>query len=351
MMSSKKGGPHMNDKWLLAISALVVAFVLVGQVVTYWANPYHYGADVEISEGEIVFSVHAPTSEFYALAYDNGGFESVTEIYVFIDAGYCSGQSMSDQNKFLGQLTRELEIRGFPEPIAVDAAGLSSLMSGPGNGKGVLMLSGAFPDTVYSGSAGDAVFSWLESTGSIFWMNGRIGHLVSHDDGTTTALNGTDILFFGMDGAVRTSKDSPIGKERGQNRDIGEMLCVNYGVRAGDVTNGLSDRIGGKTLSIGFSDEDGYGSTTLTDCGKGKGMIAVFGGGLNGDTRVAAAQVISSGVSYNIDADEVGFQTGVVKGTYSGSLGPADQFTDVYVFLGKINTLYGELFKIEAAGA
>jgi len=222
-------------------------------------------------------------------------------------------------------------------------------MSGPGSGKGILMMSGAFPDTVYSGNEDDPVFAWLDNMGSIFWMNGKIGHFVSHDNGMTTALEGSDTLFFGMEGAIRTLEDSPIGKERGQDRDLGEMLCVNYGVRAGDVTNGLSDKIGGKTLSIGFSDGDGYGSTTITDRGEGKGMIVVFGGGLNGDTRVAAAQVISSGISYNIDADEVGFQTGTVKGTYSGTIGPADKFTDIYIFLGKVNTVYGELLRIEAA--
>jgi len=338
----------MNDKWLLALAAVIVAFIMVGQVVAYWANPFHYEANVEISEGEIVFSLSSPSSEFSVLAYENGGFEPVTELYVFIDAGYCSGQSLSEQNIFLGQVKRELEIRGFPEPITVDADGLRSLMSGPGSGKGILMLSGAFPDTVYTGSADDPVFSWLDGMGSIYWLNGKIGHTVSHADGSTTPVDDADMLFFRMDEAIRTSSDGPIGRERGQDRAIGEMLCVNYGVRAGDVTNGLNINIGGRTLSIGFSDEDGFGSTTLTDRGEGKGMIVVFGGGLNGDTRVAVAQIVASGISYNLNEDEIGFQTGTVRGTYNGTMGPADEFTEVYIFFGKVNTVFGKLSRLAA---
>jgi len=338
----------MNDKWLMTLVVAVVAFILVGQVVAYGVNPYNYNADAEISDGEIIFSLSSPSSEFSVLAYDDGGFETVAELYVFIDAGYSSRGSFSEQTVFLGQVKRELEIRGFPAPIEVDAVELEALMSGPGSGKGILMLSGAFPDTVYTGNADDPVFTWLENMGSIFWMNGKIGRLVSHADGTTTAPEGTDTLFFGREEALRTSTDSPTGTERGRDRAIGEMLCVNLGVRAGDVTNGLNRYIGGKTLSIGFSDGDGYGSITLTDRGEGKGMIVVFGGGLNGDTRVAVAQVVSSGISYNIDTDNIEYRTGVVKGTYEGTIGPAEDLTDVYIFFGKVNTVYGKHFKLAA---
>ena len=332
----------------MALSALVIAFVLVGQAAAYWVNPYNYSSDVNVSDGEIAFTVSAQSSEFSVLAYDNGGFEPISVLYVFMDPGYSSGQSMSEQRKFIGQLKRDLEIRGFSEVVEVDAAGMGDLMSGSGSGKGILMLSGAFPDTVYSGSAGDLVFSWLENMGSIFWLNGKIGHMVSHSDGTTTALEDTDQLFFGTDGAVRMSEDDPIGKERGSDRAIGEMLYINASIRAGEVTNGLNCNIGGKTLSIGFSDKNGYGSTTLTDRGEGKGMIAVFGGGLSPDARAATAQVIASGISYNIDADEVGFQTRSLSGTFEGTVGPADKFTDVYVFIGKVNIVYGKLSRVGA---
>ncbi|MCL1978625.1 MAG: hypothetical protein FWG60_00475, partial [Methanomassiliicoccaceae archaeon] len=171
----------MNTKMLLALSAVIVVFIMAGQVVTYWVNPYHYDADAVISDGNIIFNINAPSSEYSVVAYDNGGFEPVTEIYVFIDAGYCSGQSLSDQRTFLNQLERELSVRGSSPPTEVNADELRTLMSEPGSGKGILMLSGAFPDTVYSGNSGDPVFSWLDSMGSIYWMNGKIGRSVSHD--------------------------------------------------------------------------------------------------------------------------------------------------------------------------
>jgi hypothetical protein len=178
--------------------------------------------------------------------------------------------------------------------------------------------------------------------GSIYWLNGKIGHFVSHDDGTMTALEGTDLLFFGMDGAVRMTDEHPIGKVRGQDRAIGEMLFLNTGAVAGNVTNGLDHMAPGKTLSIGFSDEDGFGSTTLTDRGCGKGMIAVFGGDLNEDVRVTAAQLIASGISYNINMEEVVFYTSGVNGTYHGTIGQAGDFTDVYLFVGRMHTVYGK---------
>jgi len=338
----------MKDKWLLALATVIIAFILVGEVVTYWANPYNYNSDVAVSNGDINYVLSSPSSEFAVIAYEDGGFEAVSQLYVFIDGNYCSGQSLSDQNTFLNQINKELEIRGQHDAIAVNADELADLMSEPGNGKGILMLSGAFPDTVYSGNADDLVFTWLDDMGSIYWMNGQIGHLVSHSNGTTTTIDNSDMLFFGMDGAIRTTTSNPTGTELGHDRSIGEMLCVDNQVRAGDVTNGLNYNIGGKTLSIGFSDSDGYGSVTLTDRGEGKGMIAVFGGGLIADNRVAVAQVVASGISYATNLDNVGYQSGVVNGTNSGTI-PVGSFTNVYIYYGQVNTVYGKLFNIAAA--
>ena len=340
----------MKDKWLLALATVIIAFILVGEVVTYWASPYNYSSDVSVADGEAAFVLSSPSSEFAVIAYDDGGFEAVSQLYVFIDGSYGGVSSLSDQNTFLNQINKELGIRGQPAAIAVNADELRDLMSGPGEGKGLLMLSGAFPDTVYSGSADDLVFTWLNDMGSIYWMNGQIGHLVSHSNGTTTPIDGADMLFFGMDGAIRTTTSNPTGTESGADRDIGEMLCVDNQVRAGDVTNGLNYNIGGKTLSIGFSDSDGYGSVTLTDRGEGKGMIAVFGGGLIADNRVAVAQVVASGISYATDVENVGYQAGVVNGTFNGTI-QVGSFTDIYIYFGQINTVYGKLFNITAAEA
>ena len=337
----------MNTKLLLVLSAALVAMVLIGQVAAYAVNPFHFSSDAEVKDGEIVFTVNARSAEFSVLAFDNGTFEPVTELYVFIDGRYSSGRSMTQQTAFLKQLRPELSIRNFKEPIEVDADELKVLMNGPGSGKGILMISGAFPDTVYSGDGTDPVFTWLESNGSIYWLNGKFGHFVSHDDGTMTELENTDRLFFGSDGMIRVADENPIGTARGSDRAVGEMLYVNTGLRAGDVTNGLNENMGGKTISIGFVDENGFGSTTLTDRGCGKGMIAVFGGGLLPDVRITAAQVIASGISYNINADDVAFHSSRVNGTYQGSISDADMFTDIYIFIGKLHTVYGKHTRLE----
>ncbi|MCL2148550.1 MAG: hypothetical protein FWH47_04355, partial [Methanomassiliicoccaceae archaeon] len=83
----------MNVRWLTALAAVLIAFVLAGQVVAYWANPHQYGSEAAVSDGDIAFSVHGPSSDYSALAYDNKGFEPVTELYVFMDAGYSGGLS------------------------------------------------------------------------------------------------------------------------------------------------------------------------------------------------------------------------------------------------------------------
>gem|GEM_PF-1430226 len=345
----------MKDKWLLGLSAFFVVFVLAGQIVTYWGTPFDYGSNATLTEdGDIAFSVSAPSSVFSVVAYDDGGFEAATDLYVFIDPNYGGMSSYSDQTAFLSQLTKELEIRGVKPPARVNAEELAALMSEPGAGKGILMLSGAFPDTVYSGSAGDLVFTWLDNMGSIYWTNGKIGRCVSHSDGTMTGLDGTDMLFFGMDGAVRASADSMTGTLDGPDAALGEMLSVNYGIWAGHTTNGLSQYIGGKTLAIGYSDADGYNSAVLTDCGKEKGMIAVFGGTLEGDrgdTRATMAQVIASGISYRVNPDEILYTTGTATGTYNGMIDAAVDLTYVYIFIGTLNPVYGNLFDVGAAGS
>jgi hypothetical protein len=74
----------------------------------------------------------------------------------------------------------------------------------------------------------------------------------------------------------------------------------------------------------------------------------VIGGGLDPDARMTAAQVIASGISYNINADEVAFHSSKVNGTDHGAISGAEKFTDVYIFIGNLHTVHGKLTRISS---
>ena len=155
---------------LSVIFAIVVAAVLIGEVYVYTFNTSTYSSEVTASSGDTVtYAVTSGVSTTYSVVItDNGSFGPNTEYYIYYDSGYGSkvnavevpvGARPFTQDYYISQLVHMLEYRGITNVTILNAEGLGNRLADdiadtePCN-KGLIVLSGALPDTIYEGNSG-----------------------------------------------------------------------------------------------------------------------------------------------------------------------------------------------------
>ena len=174
-----------GSKLLAAFAVVLCAIVIVGEMYAYLPNDYGYGSSAEYSDGSIDYTVeNRGSDEFDAILLDNGGYTAVDTVYVYYDPDYVSavnedvpvevGAQKMTQEYYIDQVVKVLEYRGCKNIIMVDAERLADVLAGDlANacvGKGLVMASGAIPDTVFSGSESDIIVRWAEAGGSLYWV-------------------------------------------------------------------------------------------------------------------------------------------------------------------------------------
>ena len=148
------------------IFVAVVAVVLIGEAYVYTIDNGRCSSDVSVTSAGVEYSVASKGSEQYSvLVLDNGPFERIDAWYVYYDAGYGSdlenvvvpvGAKELTQWYHISQLITILHDRGVSNTEILNAADLGTAMASDSGGsaakKGLIVLSGALPDTVYMGT-------------------------------------------------------------------------------------------------------------------------------------------------------------------------------------------------------
>ncbi|MFA6710291.1 MAG: hypothetical protein WCR24_02720 [Candidatus Methanomethylophilaceae archaeon] len=284
--------------WPLLTIIVLVFVIMVGQISVYWISPYTYGSDVEVGDDGVTCNVYSSvTNEYTFSLFDNGDFPNIEHLYVYFDESYAVVDTTYEEiEKKISDLEQELEIRDLTVNRC-DAILLGTLINSENTeGYAIIMMTGAFPDTVYTGNADDALFNWLSEGGSIYWIYDAIGKYSAHSITTAEPLSEVknyDMLFFNTAGAVNSN--TAFGSDPDSDRNIGSALNVMYN----ESTFGISTDVP-CSIDIGFV-KDGFSSVSLTKYYDGTGMICVFGGNIISDTHKYLAQTIASGISYETD--------------------------------------------------
>lgn len=349
----------MNKKTETGLSVLaiaIVAIVLIGEYAVYADGLYRYDADVQ-ADGS--FTVSASGSESYtAVLTDNGGFTAVSSLYIYYDDTYGSfvksvtveiGAKGLTQDYYLSQLVNTLKYRGLTDITYVNAEELKAALAadaaaGTTAGKGLVVINGALPDTVYTGNSGDLLLTWIHAGGSLYWAGGLLGAYFAHSGKTVEVVNGDyQLLFFGTD-CLNTSDTVAAFSEITDNSYRADLSLMNNVVTYGIATAKLA---AGTYLAAGYT-EDGYASVVCVQCGSG--MVCVLGGDYANNQRSDLATVICAGLCWS--SQELDCQQGsVTRGTVSGALTvPATHGKLVaYVLLGGCFSVYGEAFNFESS--
>jgi len=343
------------DKKMELIAIVVLAVVIIGEIAVYTASQDRYSTDIEFESDSFSYKISSKGAETYSiLVMENGEVGAMTEIYVYFDGKYKSnykegvvpiGAKALDQKYYLEQLMKQLEYRGAVKVTMLDANELATVLSNDiadGNySKGLVVVSGALPDTIYQGDQGDTIFGWMEKGGRLYWAGNLLGAFYSTED-DLHEVDGYQMLFFGAECLNTGDVDRAFSDVPGNDLRNSLSLMnnsVRYGIDAGMLA---SVKGNDKVLAFGYSEEN-YSSIVMTNYGKG--MICVLGGDYSNDQRNDLAQVLSSQVCYCTELIET--MTGkVVRGTVEGTYELQRTFENiaVYVYLGGYFPVHGGFF-------
>ena len=342
-----------SDTALVLSAVLILVIVLGGEVVTYTSDFTSYNADVRYTDDGIEYSVSADGSKTYSVIMsENGSYKGIDGLYIYYDETYRSdyedvlvpvGARELNQEYYVEQLTPTLRYRGIQDITVVDAEELkTALESDSADGtatKGLVVISGALPDTVYKGNADDLVFKWMSCGDSLYWLGNLIGANYATQD-ALVPVDGYQQLFFGSECLNTGDTVKAYGEIDGYCSALClTNNCVKYSVDGSRLPAGTNH------TEIGFT-EDGYSSVSLV--GFGKGMVCILGGDYSNNQRNDLAQVIASGIGpeSSIVASESGT---VTRGTVDGTMQAEGENLVTFVFMGGYYPVFCKLFKAVSA--
>jgi len=349
-----------SDKALTIIFVSIVAVILIGEAYVYTMNDGRYSSDITVTDTGIDYSLTSKGSEQYSvLVLDNGAFEKIDTYYIYYDEDHGTklekpkvpvGAKELTLEYHISQLVTILRDRGVDDVRILNAADLAKAMTkdlpaadAAATKRGLVVLSGALPDTIYTGNTGDLVFDWIDAGGSLYWAGNILGAHYSTSGGGIVQVSGNyEEMFFGAgkSGVLNTGNtglelSDVIGNDHRYSLSLMNSQ-TKYGIKAALL--GAGDH-----LAVGYTDGT-YGSSVMVK--RGDGMICVLAGDHSNEQRHDLAQLMASGISAYTDKEAAGYAKGEVKrgtvtGTIDVSLTTGNNYT-VYIYYGGYFTVYGK---------
>ena len=235
----------------------------------------------------------------------------------------------------MDQLILELDNMGVDARI-VDADGLGDLIGDAVDGaacnQAVIVLSGALPDTVYTGHDSDPILRWLSLGGRLYWAGNLLGAYYSVPGGVVEVEGDYQTMFLGAQ--CLNTGDTEKGNVEIDNGFLEALSLAGNGTLYGADPSLLEN-----SLAVGYTDGT-YASIVLAS--HGEGMVCILGGTYSDDQRSDLVQVLASGLCHEsrILFSEKG---SVTRGTVTVSTGELDRDGNVcvYAYLGGYYPVFG----------
>ena len=330
----------MRNLQLRLIAVAIIAVIIVGEVYIYSFNSDDkYAIDTSISGSGMSYSIYSGNSnQFDIVITDNGDFAPSSEFYIYYDETYASnlsevvqpiGSTKLDQGYYLSQLVLQLKNRGVAT-TTLNAGELKERLDGDiGSsdcGKGLIVLSGALPDTVYSGNDTDTIMKWITAGGRLYWVGNLIGSCYSTTNGIISVETDYQQLFFGVSDCLNTKGNDKAYDDDNSNQYRNALSLSSNALKYALDTSSIPD-----SITLGYTDGK-YSSISAVR--HGNGMICIVAGDYSNDQRSDLAQVISSNICYQ--SELIDHRSGTVtRGSVNGVIDiPSIDHVSVYIYLG-----------------
>lgn len=336
------------DTWTrnaLAVIAIFVVIILIGQSMIYVASPYHCDMTVERNDSTVDVTVDTNYSLEYTInSLRSDSMRGVGSYVVYFDGQY---PVVGDQSVILDAMER-LQLCFSNDNCdlqMMDASGLQSVMSAKDTSIAVIFMTGTMPEEIYDGTPSSLIFGWLSAGGAMYWLHEKLGATYAEKNGSIVPVDDPDGLFFGNSDVINTSKEQVFTKNL-----VDGSLTYRLGIYYGETTNGVDcSLLASPYLALDYNDGV-YSAVTLVKYIGGEGLIGVFGGNLKYEAVptsaiASVAQTIVSKLSY----DTIALDYATASGSDTITLECGGGFSYVFMFVDRVNAVWAKTIAIPMA--
>ena len=294
----------MHSKGLVFAAVLVIGIILAGEVYIYTFNADDtYRIDTSMTDTSVSYSIYSGISTHYdVVVIDNGDFVSSEDYYIYYDESYKSnlndvfqpiGSEKLDQGYYITQLKYQLSNRGIESKILNAMELKDSLKNDISLGKcnkGLIVVSGALPDTIYSGNGSDIIFDWMIAGGRLYWAGNALGSCYSTVDGIVQVEGDYQSLFFGVSDCLNIDGPEKAYSDDSTNDFRNSLSLMNNDLRYAPDSSLIAD-----SMTAGYTDGK-YSSITMVK--HGLGMVCIVAGDYSNNQRYDLAQIIGAHLCY-----------------------------------------------------
>ncbi len=329
----------------IALIAVFVVVIMIGQSMIYVVSPYHCDMTVQRDGQSVTVTVDTNYSLEYTInSLRSDSMRDVGSYVVYYDESYpIAGDSVA-----ILDAIKRLQLCFSNDNCSlsmVDASELEDLICCRDTSTAVLFMTGTMPERIYDGTFSSPILSWLADGGVMYWLHGKLGATYAERNGALVDVEDPDGLFFGNSDVINPTKEQTFTKNL-----IDGSLTDKMGIYYGETTNGVDcSRLDSPYLALDYNDGT-YSAVTLVRYIGGDGMIGVFGGNLKYEAvptsaMASVAQTIVSRLSY--DTILVDHATASASGAIALDCG--DGFSYVFMFVDRVNAVWAKILEVPAS--
>ena len=317
---------------------MFVIILIIGQSIIYINNPYHCEYTAIYEDGRI--DVHIDTN--YSLSYTVCALQSdsqtnIRSYAVYYDPEYPVTGNRADVEDCIKRLQLCFSNNNTDLPI-INTVSLTEIINNTDTTIAIVFATGTLPEEIYNGQDTSSICNWLKNGGTMYWINGKLGHTYSVKNGDIYDVPESDKLFFGTDEVINPASNHVFTKNlvEGSFTDI-------LGIYYGETTNGLNcSKLTEPYLALDYNDGT-YSAVTLVKYPGGTGTIGVFGGNIKYEAvptsaMASVAQTIVSKISYDTILIDWATSSGCAELELNGN-----ERTFVFMYVGEVNSIWGKI--------
>ena len=288
------------DRKLFAIGAAIVAFILLGQCLSYYTNNNSTSISTEVDGSNITYTIKTDSDFVCDEIHLRNGFDTPRTFYILTDPSYGSVMSENDMKSTCYLLSKEIGLCSSISLKSADAEKVSDMidssMSSGDFGIGLIIITGAIPDILYNGTLSSKIIQWMNAGGALYYAGSQFGINIATHDGVKQVDNWSAVSqsLFGTDQLFCVEPDVSLAREK-INQKMTDAAKLTYNIISTGVRMSAAPA---ESLFLGYTD-DTYASMSVMKYGSGQ--LTHFGGNVGYQDSYSLAHVLSLGFTYKTE--------------------------------------------------
>ncbi len=285
---------------MVAIGVAIVAVILLGQCLSYYTNSNSTSISTEVNGSEISYTIKSSSDFVCDEIHLRNGFDTPRTFYILTDPSYGSTMSESDMKSTCYLLSREIGLCSSVTVKSADAGKVSDMidssLSSGDFGIGLIIITGAIPDTLYDGTSSSKIVQWMSAGGTLYYAGSQFGINIATQNGIKQVEDWSAVSqsLFGTDQLFCVDPDVDLAKEK-VNPELTDAAKLAYN----NISMGVRmSAAPADSLFLGYTD-DTYASISVMKYGSGQ--LTHFGGNIGYQDSYSLAHAISLGITYKTE--------------------------------------------------